>query len=231
MLSLTWSGISDMIARVCSQAKWYFMLTVAVIDDHPATRLGIIAALKKVPDIEVVGEAGSGPELASLLKKGVPEVLLLDINMPELGIFEVVPGMRKQFPEMRIIIVTIHEDEKHVCGLVELGVDGYLIKEEPMTEYIKAIRAVSSGGTYFSQRVVPIMWGLNSNESTPTLTPRELEVLELMATGAKADAIAEELFITPRTVTTHATNIYRKLGATNRAAAVRQAIKYGLISV
>jgi DNA-binding NarL/FixJ family response regulator len=207
------------------------MLTVAVIDDHPATRLGIISALNEVPDIKVVGEASSGPELAALLRESVPDVLLLDINMPEFDVSEAVLRMREQVPQMRIIIVTIHEDEKHVCGLVELGVDGYLIKEEPMTEYVKAIRAVSAGGTYFSQRVVPIMWGLNSNGSTPTLTPRELEVLELMATGAKADAIAEELFITPRTVTTHATNIYRKLGATNRAAAVRQAIKYGLISV
>jgi DNA-binding NarL/FixJ family response regulator len=207
------------------------MVSVAVIDDHPATRLGIVSALEQVSDIEVVGQAGSGPELAALLKKGAPAVLLLDINMPGFEVFEVIPGMQNQYPEMRIIIVTIHEDEKHVCGLVELGVDGYLLKEEPMTEYIKAIRAVSSGGTYFSQRVVPIMWGLNSNGSIPSLTPRELEVLELMATGAKADAIAEELFITPRTVTTHATNIYRKLGATNRAAAVRQAIKYGLISV
>jgi len=207
------------------------MLTVAVIDDHPATRLGIIAALKKVPDIDVVGEAGSGPELAALLKEGAPDVVLLDIDMPEFEIFVVVPGMQKKYPEMRIIIVTIHEDEKHVCGLVELGVDGYLIKEEPMTEYVKAIRAVSGGGTYFSQRVVPIMWGLNSNEGIPNLTPREVEVLELMATGAKADAIAEELFITPRTVTTHATNIYRKLGAANRAAAVRKAIRFGLISV
>jgi DNA-binding NarL/FixJ family response regulator len=220
-----------MIARICNQARWNFMLTVAVIDDHPATRLGIISALEQVPDIEVIGEAGSGPELAALLKASVPNVLLLDINMPEFEIFKVVPRMQKKYPEMRIIVVTIQEDEKHVCGLVELGVDGYLIKEEPMTEYIKAIRTVAGGGTYFSQRVVPIMWGLNSNGSTPTLTPRELEVLELMATGAKADAIAEELFITPRTVTTHATNIYRKLGATNRAAAVRQAIKYGLISV
>ena len=207
------------------------MLTVAVIDDHPATRLGIISALNEVPDIKVVGEASSGPELAALLRESVPDVLLLDINMPEFDVSEAVLRMQEQVPQMRIIIVTIHEDEKHVCGLVELGVDGYLIKEEPMTEYVKAIRAVSAGGTYFSQRVVPIMWGLNSNGSTPTLTPRELEVLELMATGAKAEAIAEELFITPRTVTTHATNIYRKLGATNRAAAVRQAIKYGLISV
>lgn len=207
------------------------MLTVAVIDDHPATRLGIISALEKVLDIQVVGEAGSGPELAMLLKASVPNVLLLDIDMPEFDVTEAIPRLREQVPQMRIIIVTIHEDEKHVCGLVELGVHGYLIKEEPMTEYVKAIRVVSTGGTYFSQRVIPIMWGLNSNGSTPTLTLRELEVLELMATGAKADAIAEELFITPRTVTTHATNIYRKLGATNRAAAVRQAIKYGLISV
>jgi DNA-binding NarL/FixJ family response regulator len=207
------------------------MLTVAVIDDHPATRLGIIAALEKVPDIEVVGEAGSGVKLDEALKRRVPDALLLDINMPEFNVFEAVPRMQKRYPQMRIIIVTIQEDEKHVCGLVRLGVDGYLIKEEPMTEYVKAIRAVSAGGTYFSQRVVPIMWGKNSDDSTPSLTPRELEVLELMATGATADAIAQELFITPRTVTTHASNIYRKLGASNRAAAVRMAIKLGFISV
>ena len=207
------------------------MLTVAVVDDHPATRLGITTALEKVPDIEAIGEAGSGPELATLLENRVPDVLLLDINMPEFHVFKAVRQMQKQYPQMRIIIVTIQEDEKHVCGLVGLGVDGYLIKEEPMTEYVKAIRAVSVGGTYFSQRVVPIMWGLNSNGDTPSLTPRELEVLELMATGATADAIAEELFITPRTVTTHASHIYGKLGASNRAAAVRKAIQFGLISV
>ena len=207
------------------------MLTVAVVDDHPATRLGITTALEKVPDIEAIGEAGSGPELATLLENRVPDVLLLDINMPEFHVFKAVRQMQKQYPQMRIIIVTIQEDEMHVCGLVELGVDGYLIKEEPMTEYVKAIRAVSAGGTYFSQRVVPIMWGLNSNGDTPSLTPRELEVLELMATGATADAIAEELFITPRTVTTHASHIYGKLGASNRAAAVRKAIQFGLISV
>jgi DNA-binding NarL/FixJ family response regulator len=206
------------------------MLTVAVVDDHPATRLGITTALENVPDIEAIGEAGSGPELATLLENRVPDVLLLDINMPEFHVFKAVRQMQKQYPQMRIIIVTIQEDEKHVCGLVELGVDGYLIKEELMTEYVKAIRAVSAGGTYFSQRVVPIMWGLNSNGETPSLTPRELEVLELMATGATADAIAEELFITPRTVTTHASNIYRKLGANNRVAAVRKALQCGFIS-
>jgi DNA-binding NarL/FixJ family response regulator len=207
------------------------LLTVAVIDDHPATRLGIIAALQNVPDIKVVGEAGSGSELAAFLERTVPDVLLLDISMPEFEVFEAVPRMQKQCPRMRIIIVTIHEDEKHVCRLAELGVDGYLIKEEPMSEYVKAIRVVSAGGTYFSQRVVPIMWGLNSRQNTPNLTAREREVLELLATGAKTDAIAEELYITSRTVTTHVSNIYRKLGVNTRTAALRKAIEFDLISV
>lgn len=207
------------------------MLTVAVIDDHPALRLGIIETLRQIPDIEVVGEAGSGPELETLLQDHVPDVLLLDISMPDFDVFQFVPRMQKEHPQMHIVIVTIHEDEKNVCRLVDLGVGGYLIKEEPVAEYVKAIRAVSAGRTHFSQRVVPVMWGRNHNQGTPSLTPRELEVLDLMATGAKTDSIAEQLFITPRTVTTHASNIYRKLGVKNRAAAVRKAIEFGLISV
>ena len=207
------------------------MLTVVVIDDHPAMRLGIIESLRQIPDIEVIGEAGSGPDLIALLEDHVPDVLLLDIEMPDFDVFQFVPQMQKEHPQMRIVIVTIHEDEKNVCRLVELGVDGYLIKEEPVDEYAKAIRAVSAGGTHFSQRVVPIMWGLSHGQGTPSLTPRELEVLDLMATGAKTDSIAEKLFITPRTVTTHASHIYRKLGVKNRAAAVRKAIEFGLISV
>jgi len=83
--------------------------------------------------------------------------------------------------------VTIQEDQRHVCGLVELGVDSYLMSEGPMTEYVKAIRAVSAGGTYYSHRVIPIMWGLNSNESTPSLTPRGLELLELMVGKQKTN--------------------------------------------
>ena len=207
------------------------MLTVAVIDDHPALRLGIVETLRQISDIQVIGEAGSGPELVALLEDRVPNVLLLDISMPEFDVFQAVPRLQKEYGQMRIVIVTIHQDEKHVCRLVELGVDGYLIKEEPVTEYVKAIRAVSAGGTYFSQRMVPIMSGLNSGPSTPNLTLRELEVIDLMATGAKTDTIAEKLYITPRTVTTHASNIYRKLGVNNRAAAVRKAIEFGLISV
>jgi DNA-binding NarL/FixJ family response regulator len=207
------------------------LLSVAVIDDHPATRLGIIAALNKVPDIKVVGEAGTGPELFALLEGTVPNVLLLDISMPDFDVFQAVPRMQKQHPQMRIVIVTIHEDEKHVYRLVELGVEGYLLKEEPVSDYVKAIQTVARGGTYFSQRIVPIAWGLNSRPSTPNLTPRELEVLDLLTTGAKTDAIAEELFITPRTVTTHMSHIYSKLGVNTRAAAVRKAIELGLISV
>lgn len=206
------------------------MITVAVIDDHPATRLGLVETLKGTPDIKVIGEAGSGTELAALLEKHAPDVLLLDISMPQFDIFEAIPLMRKKLPQMRIVIITIHEDEKHVCGLAELGVDGYLKKEEPVSEYVKAIRVVTSGGTYFSQRVVPILSGLNSDRSSPHLTTRELEVLELIATGASTREVADQLYITRRTVTTHLSNIYQKLGVSNRVAIVRKARELKLIS-
>ena len=206
------------------------MLTVAVVDDHPALRLGIIGILKQIPDIEVIGEAGSGTELTALLEDGAPDVLLLDISMPEFDVFQAIPRMQKKHRGMRIIIVTIHDDEKHVCRLVELGVDGYLVKEEPMPEYTKAIHAVAAGGTYFSQRIIPVMVS-NPNQSTPELTLRELEVLDLIATGASTAEVAEKLFITSRTVTTHISNMYRKLEVNNRTAVVRKAIELGLISV
>ena len=206
------------------------MLTVAVVDDHPALRLGVIGILKQIPDIEVVGEAGSGTELMALLEDGAPDVLLLDISMPGFDVFQAVPRVQKMYPGVRIIIVTIHEDEKHVCRLVELGVDGYLVKEEPAGEYVKAIHAVAAGGTYFSQRIIPVMVS-NNNHSTPALTLRELEVLELIATGASTADMAEQLFITPRTVTTHISNMYRKLEVNNRTALLRKAIELGLISV
>jgi len=207
------------------------LLSVAVVDDHPATRLGIIAALNKVSGIHVVGEAGTGPELEALLEGTVPDVLLLDISMPDFDVFQAVPWIQDKYPKMRIVIVTIHEDEKHVYRLAELGVDGYLLKEEPVAEYVKAIEAVIRGGTYFSQRILPIAWGFSSRPSVPNLTPRELEVLELLSTGAKMDVIAQELFITPRTVTTHVSHIYSKLGVNNRTAAMRKAIELGLVSV
>jgi len=206
------------------------MLTVAVVDDHPALRLGIIGILKEIPDIEVVGEAGSGTELTTMLEDGAPDVLLLDISMPEFDVFQAVPRMQKTHPRMRIIIVTVHEDEKHVCRLVELGVQGYLIKEEPATEYIKAIHAVAAGGTYFSQRIIPVMVS-NSNHGTPELTLRELEVLDLIAVGASTAEMAEQLFITPRTVTTHISHMYQKLEVNSRTLLVRRAIELGLISV
>ena len=207
------------------------MVTVAVIDDHPATRLGIIAALDKVADIEVVGEADSGPRLWELLGQVTPNVLLLDISMPDFDIFEGVARLQREYPRTRIVIVTIHDDEKHVQRLAEAGVNGYLIKEEPLTEYVKAIRTVARGGTYYSQRVIPTMLGLHAKEEMPKLTPRELEVLELLATGISTDELADELFITTRTATTHLSNIYRKLGVNGRTAAMRRAIELGIITV
>jgi len=219
-----------MMLRTDSSKGALYMPTVAVIDDHPVLRLGIVEALKAYPDIKIIGEAGSGPELDVLLKKGAPDVLLLDISMPEFDISEAVPQLQKLYPQMRIIIVTIHRDEKNVCDLVRLGVDGYLIKEEPSPVYARAIRIVAGGKTYFSQEVIPIMSGMNSSPDIPHLTKRELEVLEVIATGATTAEIAAELYVTERTVSTHISNIYRKLEVNTRVAAVRKAEELNLLT-
>ena len=207
------------------------MITVAVIDDHPTTRLGVSAVLDGVSDIQIVGEADSGSKLWELLEEITPDILLLDISMQGFDVLKAIRRLHQEHPGIRIIIVTFHDDEKYVQRTTQLGVEGYLIKEEPAAEYIKAIRTVGRGGTYYSQQVVPIMLDQHSKQEEHRLTPRELEVLELLATGISTDEIAEELFITARTASTHLTSIYRKLGVKGRAAAIRKAIETGIVIV
>ncbi|MBN1815123.1 MAG: response regulator transcription factor [Anaerolineae bacterium] len=207
------------------------MITVVVVDDHPTIRLGVSAVLDGVTDIRIIGEADSGPKLWELLKEITPDIVLLDISMHGFDVLEAIGRLRQEYPCIRIIIVTFHDEEKYVLRTTNLGVDGYLIKEEPEAEYIKAIRIVARGGTYFSQRIVPIMTGSQSKQKEHRLTAREIEVLDLLATGVSTERIAEELYITTRTASTHLTNIYQKLGVDSRTAAVRKAIELGIVIV
>jgi len=202
------------------------MIKVIVADDHPLTREGVKKALNEKSDIRVVGEAGTGPELEAVLAR-VPDVLLLDIRMPEFDAVGQVPELRARFPGMKIVIMTAYESEFYAQTL--LGhVDGYLLKVERMDAFTTAVREVNKGRKYFSDRALNLAF--NSPE-VPKLSDREQDVLRLAARGLTTAGIAQELFISNRTVETYIQDACHKLGVRGRTAAVAKAMEIGLISV
>jgi DNA-binding NarL/FixJ family response regulator len=205
------------------------MIEVVLADDHPPLRAGIRQTLDREQDIRVVGEAGSGPELFTVLaQRSAPTVLLLDIRMPDFDIIEALPRLKLRYPGMRILIVTAHDDRTYISQLLDIGVDGYLIKDEGMGAYVRAVRDVADGRTYFSQRVIGAAVEALEDQASPS--PKELQVLALVAQDATSAEIAERLYISPRTVDTHVRRACQKLGVKSRAAAVARAIELGLIT-
>jgi len=201
------------------------VIDVVVADDHPLTREGVKQALNAQPDVRVIGEAGTGPELKATLGR-VPDVLLLDIRMPEFDAVRQVPELRARYPQMKIVIVTAYESEFYAQALMG-HVDGYLLKAERMDAFATAVREVSRGMKYFSDRALNLAY--NSPE-VPKLSDRELEVLKLAARGLTTAGIAQELYISTRTVDTHVQDACHKLGVRSRTAAVARAVELGLIS-
>lgn len=201
------------------------MIKVLMADDHPPIRAGIREALNRDPDIEVVAEVADGRALLSALNL-MPDVLLLDIYMPDFDAHTAVPRLRAKFPDIKIVIVTAHDDEANFQRLVK-DVDGYLLKDEDLAVYARAVHDVYAGRTYYSQRVMTI--ALNGSE-VPRLTDRELEVLEMAARGIKSPEIGNRLYISPRTVDAHIASACQKLEAPSRTAAVAKAMELHLIS-
>lgn len=204
------------------------MIRVVVADDHPAPRAGIVQAISRDPNIQVVGEASTGPEVWDLLTKGRFDVLLLDLNMPDFDPDVEVPTMRKRYPDVRILVVTADDTEESVSSLAEAKVAGYLLKEEDMDRYIEAIHDVAQGHLFFSKRILPV--AMNGGTAVPILTRREMQVLKRLAEGDTSEQVAKALTIRKRTVDFHAANILRKLNVDSRAAATAKATEMGLIT-
>lgn len=204
------------------------MIRVVVADDHPASRAGIIQAISRHPNIQVVGETGTGPGVWELLAKGKFDVLLLDLNMPGFDPDVEVPAMRKRYPDVRILVVTADDTEESVSSLVEARVAGYLLKEEDMERYIEAIHDVVGGQPFFSKRILGT--ALNGGTTSTLLTRREKQVLGRLAEGETSEQVARGLKITKRTADFHVSNILRKLDVDSRAAATAKATEMGLIS-
>ncbi len=210
-------------------------IRILLADDHPLVRSGLIKLLEPYKEFSVVGEAGDGEEAVVLTKKLMPDVVVIDLSMPKLSGMEATKLIKKNHPSVKVLVLTMHDNEEYVYQILHSGANGYMLKNSGKDDLATAIKAVASGEKFFSPRVSEIMVeaylrkaGAREDqiidaEDVP-LTKREKEVLYFIADGLNNAQIAEKLFISARTVDTHRTNIMQKLDIHESAKLVRYAI-------
>lgn len=208
------------------------LISVLVADDHTLFAEGLSQALAVIPDMHVAGTASGGVELVALAGKTPADVLLIDLEMPDLSGFEVLAALKGSLPA---IIVTMHADEKRRTQAIEAGAQGFLSKSTPLPELAAAVRAVAAG-----ENLTPLTTTLSDilsrymepalDPGAASLTPRERELLTLLGEGVSStDELAERLFISPKTVKNHLASIYEKLSISDRTQAAVEAIRLGLV--
>lgn len=209
--------------------------TVLVVDDHPVFRFGMHALLDSLPDIAEVMEASTGEEAIALVEHKRPDIILVDINLPDINGIEVTRRILDITPQANVLIVTMNDDDS-VFDALQAGARGYLLKGATPQETIHAIRAVARGEAIFSPSAAERLIGFFEQQPTPAtsapfpdLTEREREVLALMAQGLTNAAIAERLVLSPKTVRNHVSNIFSKLGVSDRTQAVILAREAGMV--
>lgn len=216
------------------------MINIALVDDHLLFREGIKAIFQEENDMEITLEASDGLEFLEVLRNAVvkPDVLLLDIRMPNLDGYETAKIVLEKYPEMKIIILTMHEEERHIIRMIELGVNGYLMKNASRDEVINCIESVLEYDYYFNNKITNIMRKvmMYKGKGTPNniiydLTEREIEVLELICKEYTAKEIGEKLFISFRTVEGHRKKLLSKLNVRNTAGLVVLALKNEIVKI
>lgn len=225
-------------------------IKVLIADDHPLLRQGLVGLLSHERDITVVGEAGDGREVVELAGELRPHVILMDISMPRGGGLGATRKIRDTYPDIGVIVLTIHDDDQYLYELVRAGAKGYLLKDSDPARVVDAIRKVHSGQPYLPpdllQKVLGEFQRLRNEppseaetvgapgrlaDPTGDLTERELEILEQIVNGLTNSEIGEVLFISEKTVKNHITNMLRKLGLTDRTQAAVYALHHGLVEV
>ncbi len=209
-------------------------IRILIADDHPVVREGLFAMLSRQSDFEVVGEARDGVEAVNKAKELSPEVVLMDLRMPELDGVEAMNQIKSAKPNTKFIILTTYSDDDYIFRGIEAGARGYLLKDAPREELFKAIRAVHRGESLIqpvvASKVLDRLTELSRRApSGEELSGRELEVLRLIAKGAANKEIGAELSIAQSTVKTHISTIFQKLGVNDRTEAVTEALKKGII--
>ncbi len=215
-------------------------LRIFIADDHAILREGLCSIIQSVPEYEIIGETGDGREALEKIEQLKPDVVILDISLPSMTGVEVARQLRKYHPEIKIIILTQYDNDEYIEHLMQYGVHGYILKENTSMDLIRAISEVMKNNIYLSPEVTKKMvnnfvanWQQNDKASgsvIPRLTPRELEILKLIAEGKTNKQISSMLFISGKTVNVHRSNIMKKLNIRKVTDLVIYAIKKGLIN-
>ncbi|KAF0257032.1 response regulator transcription factor [Clavibacter michiganensis] len=210
-------------------------IRVAVVDDHPVVRGGLAALLASADDIDVVGQAADGEAAVELAIAERPDVVLMDLRMPVLDGVGATARIREEAPDVRVLVLTTYETDASILTAIEAGASGYLLKAAPEEEILAGVRAVARGEVALAPAIAAALVrqvgrpAAGPATPTPTLSPRETEVLALVAAGRTNARIARELHVTPATVKTHLLHVFEKLGVGDRTRAVTLAMELGLL--
>lgn len=205
------------------------MIRVLVADDHPIVRGGIVALLNSADDLTVVGEAATGLEAVALALELEPDLVLMDLQMPELAGADATARILEQRPSIRVIVLTTYESDSAILTAIEAGASGYLLKAAPSSEILAGIRSVAAGDVALAPSIAAMIVGRMKAPAPPTLTARETEVLALVAQGESNPSIARTLFLSEATVKTHLLHVFEKLEVSDRTRAVTKAMELGLL--
>jgi DNA-binding NarL/FixJ family response regulator len=211
-------------------------IRILLVDDHRIVREGLASMLGTQPDMCVVGEAGTGTEAIDQIVRLRPDIVLLDLEMPDMDGVSVLERVRADFSDVRVIILTAYGTDERILDAVRAGAKGYLLKGAGLDEVLHAVRVAALGGSLLEPKVAERLLGsmermLRSGKVPTSLTERERDILTRIARGLSNKAIGDELHLAERTIKFHATIIFQKLGVANRAEAVAKALRDRLISI
>ena len=214
-------------------------LKILIADDHDIVRTGMIALLEDQPGWQVVAEAATGRQAVDKAKATTPDVVVLDVTMPELNGLEAARQIKKLLPQIEILILTVHESEQIASEVLKVGARGYILKSDAGRELVAAVKAVSAHKSYFTSRISQMVsdstlkegaQGIEAEDIGSRLTPREKEIVQLLAEGKSNKEAASALNISVKTVETHRTNIMRKLRFHSVGELVRYAVRNNIVS-
>lgn len=204
-------------------------IRVVIADDHEVVRAGLQGMLANQPDFEVIGEAANGAEAVALAERLLPDVVLMDLRMPELDGVGAITAIKTRQPDIRIVVLTTYDSDADILRAVEAGATGYLLKDAPREELFRAIRAAALGQSILAPAIVAKLMKQFGAPAREPLSDREIEVLSLVARGASNKEVAAQLWISEATVKSHLIHIFGKLGVADRTAAVTVAMERGIL--
>lgn len=207
------------------------VIRVVVADDHPIVRQGVVALLEDESDIEVVADVADGRAALSAVLAEEPDVVLMDLRMPEMDGVEATRAVRERRPDVAVLVLTTYDTDEAIVRAVEAGAAGYMLKDSPTEDLVDAVRRAAAGETVLAPPITKRLAERTNKVSPDALTAREIDVLREVANGNTNAEIAERLYISEATVKTHLIHIYNKLAVSDRAAAVARAYENGVLSI